>query len=581
MERLLIWPTYKEFLTPYNCALLPIESGGDPNASGPQLTDTWEVYASALILSEAGGDSVTLKGPNHPDNTFQDPSEPYFWTPDNGSAFASWIQALGTGEITLTLDDGTPNLLSLFDFPTTGRFVDAAALLVASADTLPVPSSFYADSDYGGTDTPLEGELGLGPDNSIIGRLRRQLNDAVATLTLNDDDNPLSFSIGDYFADGGAGRGLTMTLQTSAGSADMDAVTYYRRGGGSFAHWTLSTEFQALLDPLVTGDRFIIAFWRAYVDHAVDATPVEFTFTLPTPTVNLMGDHFVNVGTIGFTFTLPQPTITVLRNLQVNAGAVEFTFTLPEVTGNVVHHSEVNAGAVSFTFALPRPSVTLARDHNVNAGAIGFIFTVSQIQTSREARLTFAQRIATGQRADLLVLQWQGTKLRPLLDAYLRTIFDKLVLPLQALEFTIDEAEGWQLDVIGARIGFPRPTSRATDVPVFGFEGAGAPVVGFDQGYFRSVDERLSPSRGINDGQYKRLLKMRGKLLFSRYTIPEMDSAVQEVIAHAVYQDHGNGDLTLYVGTEQTPNDLALYAPLWPRPATVLLTVNDAVSLPI
>ena len=58
---------------------------GDPLDAGPEFTDGVTLYERAFTFSEAGGDSITLKGPNHPDNSFQDPSEPYFWTPDNGS----------------------------------------------------------------------------------------------------------------------------------------------------------------------------------------------------------------------------------------------------------------------------------------------------------------------------------------------------------------------------------------------------------------------------------------------------------------------------------------------------------------
>ena len=303
-----------------------MESGGSPTGSGPQLTDTWEVYENAIVFSEAGGDSITLKGPNHPGNTFQDPTEPYFWTPDNGSAFGQWIQFLGNGEVTLTLDDGILGPLMLYEFPTAGRFVDAAVLLEASADALPVPSDIYVDADRGGTDVPLDGEFGMGDRQVLISRLRRQFNDSLDTLTLNDNDNPEALSLGTYFGTGSAGSLLTMTILTRAGSADLDAATYYRRGGDSFAHWTLSTEFQAILDAIVTGDRYILAFWRTIVVHDVDAGGVSWEFAVPQPAVAHYQAHLVDAGGVSWEFAVPQPTVFHHLVHYVDAGGVEWTF---------------------------------------------------------------------------------------------------------------------------------------------------------------------------------------------------------------------------------------------------------------
>ena len=109
---------------------------------------------------------------------------------------------------------------------------------------------------------PLDGELGLGPDSTVISRIRRQFTDGEETLTLNDNDNPAAFNMGPYFDAGGDGSDLTMTIQTLAGSVDIPVSTAYRRGGANFAHFTLTAAAQALIDAIVTDDRFIIAFAR-------------------------------------------------------------------------------------------------------------------------------------------------------------------------------------------------------------------------------------------------------------------------------------------------------------------------------
>ena len=82
-------------------------SDGDGSDTGPQMTAAWEAYAEAITLDNNDtGDSLVLRGPGHPDNTFVDPTEPYFWTPANTVA-TFWAAAIGAS-VTVTLDDGVP-----------------------------------------------------------------------------------------------------------------------------------------------------------------------------------------------------------------------------------------------------------------------------------------------------------------------------------------------------------------------------------------------------------------------------------------------------------------------------------------
>ena len=154
-----------------------------------------------------------------------------------------------------------PPLLSLDDLDTTGRIFDVMALMEASADATPVPSDIYTDPDRGGTDSPLDGELGLGSSNVLISRIRRQINDGLATLTFNDNNNPVTLSIGSYFQSGD-GSDLNLTIQTTATNAVDLPHSAFGRGGSGFAHWRLTTEAQAVVDAIEDGDRFIVALWR-------------------------------------------------------------------------------------------------------------------------------------------------------------------------------------------------------------------------------------------------------------------------------------------------------------------------------
>ena len=150
-------------------------------------------------------------------------------------------------------------LLRLVDSDDTGLDVVAKALLVASAPGTAI-NNIYADADRGGTDTPLDGELGLGAGETLISRIRRT---AATNLTFNDNDNPVELDVSAYFLAGGDGNDLTLYLQTRAhGEVSLVAADTYLAGNPNFARFTLSQAAQNLLDGIATGDRWIVKFAR-------------------------------------------------------------------------------------------------------------------------------------------------------------------------------------------------------------------------------------------------------------------------------------------------------------------------------
>ena len=87
-----------------NVSSTATDPAGDP---GPELTPAWELYARAITLTNTDtNESIVLKGPGHPDNSFSDDEEPYFWTPDNGSDFSAWSVAANNNAVSITMDDG-------------------------------------------------------------------------------------------------------------------------------------------------------------------------------------------------------------------------------------------------------------------------------------------------------------------------------------------------------------------------------------------------------------------------------------------------------------------------------------------
>ena len=151
--------------------------------------------------------------------------------------------------------------LVLADSDDTGLDVDCKALLVVS-NAGAVGNFIYEDADRGGTDTPLDGELGLGTDETLISGIRRR---TATLLQLNDNNNPAALDIGAYFSTGGAGNDLTIYIQTLA-----DGEISFPATNASFSRvdqvrFTMPANVQTLFDNLTSGDRLIFKAARPAV----------------------------------------------------------------------------------------------------------------------------------------------------------------------------------------------------------------------------------------------------------------------------------------------------------------------------
>ena len=148
----------------------------------------------------------------------------------------------------------------LSDSNDTGLDVETKALLIASGPGT-TGNDLYADSDRGGTDVVIDGELGVGADDTVISRIRRA---SETTLVINDDDDPVALNIGAYFDTGGDGNDLTLYLQTSNdGEVSFAVASSGLVTGAGFIRFTLSNAVQDLLNNIKVGDRFIFKLARA------------------------------------------------------------------------------------------------------------------------------------------------------------------------------------------------------------------------------------------------------------------------------------------------------------------------------
>ena len=158
----------------------------------------------------------------------------------------------------VTVSEEAPPL-TLADSDDTGLDVDCKALLVASDDAT-TGNFFYEDADRGGTDEPLDGELGLGDDDTVISGVRRR---TATTLQLNDNNNPAALDIGAYFSTGGAGNDLTVYLQTLAdGEVSFTVASAVSFSRVDQVRFTLPAGAQTLLDNLEDGERWIFKLAR-------------------------------------------------------------------------------------------------------------------------------------------------------------------------------------------------------------------------------------------------------------------------------------------------------------------------------
>ena len=243
----------------------------------------------------------------------------------------SWTFAIPEPTVTHAIGQ----TLALSDFDDAGLDVEAAAVLVASAPGT-AGNTLYADSDRGGSDTPLEGELGLGPDEVVISRIR---HGAATVLSLNDNNNPASLALDDFFE--GDGNGLTMYFQTAADGVVSFDVADQLSGNRNSAtvRFTLPADAQTLLNNIPDGGRWIFALAQATpvaVDHEVDAGDVSWSFDIPEPTVTHTAaptttDHAVNAGNVAWSFDIPEPTVT-----HTQAGGVTVNLTGYQLFGPLI-----------------------------------------------------------------------------------------------------------------------------------------------------------------------------------------------------------------------------------------------------
>ena len=131
-------------------------------------------------------------------------------------------------------------------------------------------TTLYADSSRGGTDAPIDGELGLGDGETNISRFLF----SGGKITLNDSDDPGTLNLSSYFGASGEGLSLTFWVQTHDGTVTSTVLRTAATSpgpGGSFFNFIPSADQQTQLRGLATSDQWIVSFTQPTGPLAADA----------------------------------------------------------------------------------------------------------------------------------------------------------------------------------------------------------------------------------------------------------------------------------------------------------------------
>ena len=123
--------------------LLASTATGQPHTAGPEFIPDVEDYDLAFTFADSGGGSVVIGGPNDPDSSSQDPTEPYYWLPSNNNEWLTWYNnAANNGyDVTLTIravPPPEPPRLDISAFATAPASTSLSAVQVRPVQRRPV-----------------------------------------------------------------------------------------------------------------------------------------------------------------------------------------------------------------------------------------------------------------------------------------------------------------------------------------------------------------------------------------------------------------------------------------------------------
>ena len=257
--------------------------------------------------------------------------------------------------------------LSLLDSqPPVGQETVALALMEASGSG-PTSDPWYRDSNRGGTDTPIDGELGLGPGETVISRIARVSSTVVL---LNDNDSPVPLGLTEYFGASNSISEYTFYFQTLDGVISTNQLS---TAGGNYVNWRF--EDNAILSNLGVGDRFIIRFTRPPLLGSVDQSGYAFSSPSVSATKTEPGySTGVNQAGYGFASSSVEVTVTI-PGAGVGVNPAGFSFSSPSVgVAATVPGKDAGVNTAGYSFKVPSAEARAveAGDGAVNPAGYSF-----------------------------------------------------------------------------------------------------------------------------------------------------------------------------------------------------------------
>ena len=148
--------------------------------------------------------------------------------------------------------------LTLADFDSAGKEVELLALIEAGPNNLinGIVLLYQASPRTPPAGTLVDGELGIGPDNAVVTRMRLRQN--LEQIQINHSTG--GFSLQTYLGVGGAGSDLTGHFQSPDGSVTFPVAG--QSSGSGYASFDYPQTGHNIVTGIATGARFILAFYR-------------------------------------------------------------------------------------------------------------------------------------------------------------------------------------------------------------------------------------------------------------------------------------------------------------------------------
>ena len=241
-----------------------VESGGQV-ALTATATDPESQTITPLWVSAGGG---TFQDTAALNTTWVAPPVTVETTFNLSVAATDSLGSQGSASVAMTVQ---PSTLALSDFPQSDRQFDVLAR-IETAD----PGDIFSAPPRTVQGSLLEGEVGMGSDDTVITRIR--ILNSGTRVVVNDsntdvDGNAATLSLSDYFDDGGAGNDLTLSIQTSEDTvADLTVENLFDSATSDALRLNVPPSAEFTLRAIESGHIVNVALWRTVPDVAPSFT---------------------------------------------------------------------------------------------------------------------------------------------------------------------------------------------------------------------------------------------------------------------------------------------------------------------